>query len=332
MNKGNKGFVNLGNTCYMNSALQCLSHLDILHPTNKELQKDINSSSNDDFEITIKWFELQKQMWNDEPGPINTTEFLRKFIQKCQKGNIYFESFMQNDVSEFLIIFMDMLHNEISREVSISHSGKPQNTMDQLQIKSIDTWSRFFNNHYSSLIKNCYCQILSITNCPECNYTTTNHDPLMIISLTLEDEYTNIYDCLDEYTKTYQLDGDNEWRCDRCKNLVQSKKTNQFWNLSPIIVILIKQYDTLMKKTNKIDFPLLLDMDDYCLNYKNNSLNYSLQGMCIQNGGLGGGHYYAICKNDLDNKYRIYNDTNVRDISEEDVLNEMPYCLFYKRV
>ena len=66
--------------------------------------------------------------------------------------------------------------------------------------------------------------------------------------------------------------------------------------------------------------------------FKNNSLNYSLQGMCIQNGGLGGGHYYAICKNNLDNKYRIYNDTNVRDISEEDVLNEMPYCLFYKRV
>ena len=46
-------------------------------------------------------------------------------------------------------------------------------------------------------------------------------------------------------------------------------------------------------------------MKEYCLNSKSNDINYELIGICIHNGGLNGGHYYAICKNIEDKNINI---------------------------
>ena len=53
-----------------------------------------------------------------------------------------------------------------------------------------------------------------ITQCPECNNTTDNHEPLSIITLTLKSEYNSLYDCIDEYVKKISLDDDNKLKCE----------------------------------------------------------------------------------------------------------------------
>ena len=72
-------------------------------------------------------------------------------------------------------------------------------------------------------------------------------------------------------------------------------------------------------------------MSDYTINYAENDTVYKLMGLCIQNGSLNGGHYYAVCKNYLDGKWSEYNDSNVSRVPKDKLTKYSPYLLVYKR-
>ena len=333
--EGNKGFKNYGNTCYMNSALQCLIHLIELNPRENDIFKsDLRKSTKKEFKLVKQWIQLYKEMWYENDNTfIQTLPFIKTFIRRCDEENIYFDVYNQNDVSEFLNGFITILHEEICRCVSITPSGTPKDEMDKLQVDSIVTWNRYFNEKYSFIIKDFHLQAINCTSCPECKYFTTNFDPMLLISLEIDEDNNTIYDSLDTYTKTYTLDSDNLWKCDKCHKEVNCEKRNKFWKLPDILIIMIKQYNDNTRKIDKsLEYPMDLDMEPYCLNYKNECIDYELQSLCIHNGSLNGGHYYALCKNMNDGKWREYNDERVSEpLDEENILKQKPYCLFYKR-
>jgi len=324
-----KGFTNLGNTCYMNSALQCLTHLPQLSLDCEDFIKDIKKrSESSDVRVMKQLLNLQHSIWEEKNNPVSTRGVLESFIVACKEKNVYFESFQQNDTNDFLNTYMDFLHESIKRKVNITITGTPKNNYDKLKLKSIDTWKNFFENSYSYIIVKFYSQLLSITSCPECDYYTSNHDPIMTITLTLKENYKTLYDCLNEFTDKETLDIDNKWTCDKCKCQVQPKKEVKFWNLSDVLIFSIKTFRLNKKIEQHIDFPEELDMREYCINNKGN-LKYKLSGICIHGGSLHGGHYYAMCKDYKENKWRVHNDTHIQDTTIEEVLKQSPYCLFY---
>ena len=332
MPKGNNGLQNHGNTCYLNSALQCLSHIDVLSDDNFKHQIDTYKLR--ETPLINEWMDIQNKMWSDDSTDIiNPINLIQIFMRKIHEEKIYFDSFVQNDSSEFLNHFLEFIHKELSRKITMTIEGEKKNKLDEMYYNNLKKQELHFNNSYSCIVEHFYSSVLSLTQCPSCNHTIDNHEPVSIITLTLDNnKFTSLYDCIDEYTSKFELDDDNKFKCEKCSEYVNAEKKTVFWDLAPILIFLVKKYDENGVILNHINYPIDLDMNKYCLNYKEKSTKYTLSGLCIHSGNLHAGHYYSICKNSCENKWKVYNDSQVIDIDEDKIFNNHPYCLFYKRV
>ena len=134
-NKGLSGLCNLGNTCFMNSCMQIISHIyELNNFLNLEDYKR-KLKNNVDSAILIEWDNLRKILWN-ENCIVSPGKFL-KTVQKVAKikGIDIFTGYSQNDLPEFLLFIIDCFHNALSREIKMTISGNIENETDKVKRK-----------------------------------------------------------------------------------------------------------------------------------------------------------------------------------------------------
>ena len=323
-----RGIINIGNTCYLNSVIQCLTHLFIFNNENIEFLSEVSKVDN---QLMHEWLQIQNDLVSKGQA-VNPSDFIEEFMNTIKNHNYYFDSFNQNDASEFITILLESFHEAIKTRKKMRIEGKPETNFDKLAINSMKSWISFFKDNYSFVIQTTYSQLISKISCPKCNYITYNHDPIQIITLPVKENYTTIYDCLDLFIKENILDGNNTWKCDQCNHYVNATEQKMLWNASHVLILQLKLYtNSLFKMNTKLDYPDILDITNYNINYNNTNNNYKLYGICCQSGNLNSGHYYSICYNKYDHQWRRYNDSDVSHISLNEALNEIPYCLFYMK-
>jgi len=142
-------------------------------------------------------------------------------------------------------------------------------------------------------------------------------------------------DCIQQFTTTERLGADDPWYCPRCKKHQQATKKFDLWQLPKVLIIHLKRFSYSRfwrdKLDTLVDFPLSdLNMSDFIRGPMKEG-QYDLIAVANHYGGLGGGHYTAYAKNRETTNWHYFDDSNVSQASEENVVSKAAYVLFYLR-
>jgi ubiquitin C-terminal hydrolase len=331
--KGLSGLTNLGNTCFLNSTMQVLSHT---YELNKFLEmKTYNKLLNKKYDsiLLLEWDALRELLWKENciVSPVKFVSVVQKLAKI--KGQEIFTGFNQNDLPEFLIFVIDCFHNALSREVNMTIQGNVKDDKDNIAVKCFERikqmyekdyseiWNMFYGIHVSQLENTATNEIVSIT--PE---------PYFIINLPIPEnnKEPSLIDCFNLYVEGELLDG---VKSEKTGEKYAAKKRLMFWSFPNILVIDVKRFNSNNKKNQVfIDFPLEnLDLSKYVIGYNNESYIYDLYAVCNHSGSSLGGHYTSFVKN-ANGKWYHYNDTSVSEVSlTQQIKSPKAYCFFYRK-
>ncbi len=295
------GLQNMGNTCYMNSALQILISSSVL--TKLMLTNRFKSVVLHSYKVTL----------HDYYKP-NVAALAPNLIKKfIGNRNALFSGHQQQDSHEFIIYFLDLLEEEFKKEAEVNPGLKLIHDTPADKIISI-----LFD-----------CKITSVLKCKVCHYQsrTASPDRFLILPIPFEKSNLTLNDCYQEYLKIEELDDDNKWKCDKCEELVPASKKLVVRSAPKYLIVQLKRFVYHEGNAGKIVANI-----DCPKEWSLNGHTYQLRGFVHQSGSLNGGHYRAFCYKKRDQQWYCLDDANVSPVNQDiDPILSQAYLLLYVR-
>jgi len=332
--KGYTGLANLGNTCFLNSAVQVLNHTYELNAFLESKSYTKHLKEIPDTKIVEEWLDLQRVIWSNN-GVVSPNRFVYNIQRLAKdKNRELFTGWAQNDMPEFLLFMVECLHNSISRSIKMRILGNVENDTDKMATACYGMLRDTYAREYSEIMDLFYgISVSEIASMDRAIVHSAKPESFFILDLQILPNMRTLYDCFDAFTQVETLDGDNAWFNEKTGQKEDIQKRMTFWNFPKVLIITLNRFSPCgqYKLNNYIDFPLTdLDLSKYVSGYNAHKYRYDLYGVCNHSGNVNGGHYTAYVLNASD-EWVYYNDTCVDVIDSGIVVSPQAYCLFYRK-
>ncbi|KAG8433086.1 hypothetical protein GDO86_017390 [Hymenochirus boettgeri] len=207
-------------------------------------------------------------------------------------------------------------------------------TVDEMQRSCLNGSFRFDRHtQATTLIHRVFGGYLrSRVTCLNCKAVSDTYDQYLDITLEIKMAHS-VNQALEQFVRPEQLDGDNAYKCSKCKQMVAASKRFTIHRSSNVLTLSLKRFASFSggKLSKEIKYPEYLDIRPYTSEPNGEPIIYVLYAVLIHNGfSCHGGHYYCYVRA-CNNQWYLMNDSTVTSADIRSVLNQQAYLLFYVR-
>ncbi|VDK23510.1 unnamed protein product [Taenia asiatica] len=360
----NLGLRNAGNTCYLNSVLQCLLATGALlyFVREKHCKPGVciyaNNKNGRRFCALCALFRLFQehgQQNNHSLVPQPGSDFLSRTSFGCTTPALFATNvravcpnlrvYAQEDAHEYLLGLLSRMEESV-----VSGVGKlPRSTLDTNVIR------RIFGGVTRSEV-----------TCNTCHKVSLRNDQWFNLSMDITCA-RSLQQCLVNYTQTEILQGTNAYKCETCQQLRHAKRCCRVFRAPPILIVqfnrlvfwfsisctlvfhmsevgerqnnvafgivvpfaFTSRFSRSQKLDFHVDFPASFNMRPHMTPSSGPPVVYHLYATLNHEGiTCRSGHYVAFSKRR--NQWFLHNDNVVTSTTQEYVLRQSPYLLFYQ--
>jgi ubiquitin carboxyl-terminal hydrolase 8 len=243
---GSVGMHNLGNSCFLNSIIQCLNHIEPITQffLKGDYSHDLNRKNplGSGGRVATAYASLLKEIWSGKYSALAP----RMLKQTVAAFAPQFNNSYQHDSQEFCQFLMDGLHEDTNRVKSKPYVEDLEGFGMEDGKVAVETWRKHLLRHDSVIVDRCQGMHRSHLVCPTCGRESVKFDVFSTLSLPLsqdkEIKAIELEDCIEKFMEGEQLDDLNAWYCTGCKKHVCALKMIALWSVPDVLIIHLKRF------------------------------------------------------------------------------------------